>query len=158
MDVVAREMLEGLPWELLYADDLVLMANSEEELRDNIRIHNNDNLENGGLDIVNGLTLEKKVDKFGYLGDMLNADCGVDSAVFARIGQAWEKFREMSSILTNKKVSLKLKGKVYGSCVRSCLVYGGKTWAMKATHEVKLERTEMRMIRWICWVSLREKN
>ncbi|XP_065321380.1 uncharacterized protein LOC135928844 [Gordionus sp. m RMFG-2023] len=33
MDVVAKEMREGLPWELLYADDLVLMANSEEELK-----------------------------------------------------------------------------------------------------------------------------
>ncbi|CAK9295936.1 unnamed protein product [Gordionus sp. m RMFG-2023] len=101
-------------------------------------IHNNDNLKNGDLDIGNGLTIEK-VDKFCYLGDMLNADGGVDSAVVARIRQAWKKFREMSSILTNKKVSLKLKWKVYVSCVRSCLVYGGETWAMKATHEAKLE-------------------
>ncbi|XP_065321248.1 uncharacterized protein LOC135928720 [Gordionus sp. m RMFG-2023] len=192
MDVVAREMREGLPWEILYADDLVLMANSEGELRDKVSkwkmtmeakglkmnasktkvmiggenlkieesgkwpcgvcgkgvarnsiqctrcqkwvhkrcsgkkgslmlermtlicktcmkgIHNNDNLKNGGLDIGNGLTLEK-VDKFCYLGDMLNADGGVDSAVVARIRQAWKKFREMSSILTNKKVSLKLR-------------------------------------------------
>ncbi|XP_065321208.1 uncharacterized protein LOC135928678 [Gordionus sp. m RMFG-2023] len=164
MDVVAKEMREGLPWELIYADDLVLMANSEEELRDKISkwkmtmeakglkmnasktkvmiggenlkmeesdkacikgIHNNDNLENGGLDIGNGLTLEK-VDKFCYLGDMLNADGGVDSAVVARIRQAWMKFREMSSILTNKK----LKGKVYVICVRSCLAYGGEIWAI----------------------------
>ncbi|XP_065318840.1 uncharacterized protein LOC135926837 [Gordionus sp. m RMFG-2023] len=35
MDVVAREMHEGLPWELLFAD-VVLMANSERELRDKI--------------------------------------------------------------------------------------------------------------------------
>ncbi|XP_065315796.1 uncharacterized protein LOC135924631 [Gordionus sp. m RMFG-2023] len=241
MDVVAREMREGLPWEILYADDLVLMANSEGELRDKVSkwkmtmkakglkmnasktkvmiggenlkieesgkwpcgvcgkgvarnsiqctrcqkwvhkrcsgkkgslmlermtficktcmkgIHNNDNLKNGGLDIGNGLTLEK-VDKFCYLGDMLNADGGVDSAVVARIRQAWKKFREMSSILTNKKVSLKLKGKVYVNCVRSCLVYGGETWAMKAIHEAKLERTEMRMVRWMCGVSLRERK
>ncbi|CAK9296894.1 unnamed protein product [Gordionus sp. m RMFG-2023] len=36
MDVVAREMREGLPWEILYADDLVLMANSEGEFRDKV--------------------------------------------------------------------------------------------------------------------------
>ncbi|XP_065319783.1 uncharacterized protein LOC135927603 [Gordionus sp. m RMFG-2023] len=96
------------------------------------------------MDIGNGLTLEK-VGKFCYLGDMLNADGGVDSAVVARVSQAWKKFREMSSILTNKKVSLKLKGKVY---VSFCLVYGGETLTMKATHEAKLERTEMRIIRW----------
>ncbi|XP_065318948.1 uncharacterized protein LOC135926943 [Gordionus sp. m RMFG-2023] len=115
------------------------------------RVHNNNNGEIGGRDIGNGL----RVDKFCYLGDMLNTDGGVDSAVVARIRQAWKK---MSSILINKKVSLKLKGKVYVSCVRSCLVYSGETWAMKATHEAKLERTEMRMIRWKCGVYLRERK
>src|SRR5260221_1756421 len=33
MDMVSKELREGLPWELLYADDVVLMAESEEELR-----------------------------------------------------------------------------------------------------------------------------
>ena len=33
MDVVCREMRVGLPRELLYADDLVLMAESEAELK-----------------------------------------------------------------------------------------------------------------------------
>ena len=36
------------------------------------------------LDIVNGVSLEK-VDKFCYLGDMLDADGGCDSAVTARV-------------------------------------------------------------------------
>ena len=33
MDVVTSTARVGLPWEVLYADDLVLMADSEEELR-----------------------------------------------------------------------------------------------------------------------------
>ena len=32
LDVLSREAREGLPWEVLYADDLVLMAESEQEL------------------------------------------------------------------------------------------------------------------------------
>merc|ERR1712044_123466 len=32
MDAVTEPAREGLPWEVLYADALVLMANSEEEL------------------------------------------------------------------------------------------------------------------------------
>ena len=32
MDVIYKEIREGLPWELLYADDLVLIAESEQEL------------------------------------------------------------------------------------------------------------------------------
>ena len=36
MEVVTRRVKEGLPWELLYADDLVLMAQSKEELREKV--------------------------------------------------------------------------------------------------------------------------
>ena len=32
MDILTHEVREGLPWELLYADDLVLVAQSLEEL------------------------------------------------------------------------------------------------------------------------------
>ena len=36
-------------------------------------------------------------------------------------------------------------------------VYGSETWPMRAEHEAKLERAEMRMIRLMCLVSLRDK-
>ena len=67
-------------------------------------------------------------------------------------------FRELSGILTSKKVALRLKGKVYGACVRSSMIYGSETWAVNAEQEAKLERPEMRMVRWMRGVSLREKK
>ena len=73
-------------------------------------------VQRNGLDIENGDTLES-VGEFCYLGDMVNADDGADSAVVARIRCAWKMFRELSHILTFKGASLKLKGKVYGSGV-----------------------------------------
>ena len=75
------------------------------------------------LDMGNGVSLEK-VDKFCYLGEMLDAEGGCDSAVTARVRSAWKK---VSQILTHdkwKRFSLKLKGKVYATCVRSCLMHG----------------------------------
>jgi len=45
------------------------------------------------LDIGNGISLEK-VDIFCYLGDMLDADGGCDSAVTARVRSALKKCRE----------------------------------------------------------------
>ena len=36
MEVVTRGVKEGLSWELLYANDLVLMAQSKEELREKV--------------------------------------------------------------------------------------------------------------------------
>jgi len=82
---------------------------------------------NEDLDICDGVLLEK-VDKFCYIGDMLSTSGGCDLAVTARVRCAWEKFREYSPILTRKGFTLKLKGKVYISCVRSCLIYGRETW------------------------------
>ena len=37
MEVVTRKVREGLPWELLYADDLVLVTQSREELREKVQ-------------------------------------------------------------------------------------------------------------------------
>src|SRR5260221_4955874 len=37
------------------------------------------------------------------------------------------------------------------------MIYGSKTWRMRAEDEAKLERAEMRMIRMMCGVSLRDK-
>ena len=36
MEVVTQGVKEGLPWELLYTDDLVLVAQSKEELREKV--------------------------------------------------------------------------------------------------------------------------
>jgi hypothetical protein len=38
----------------------------------------------------------EKVKKFCYLGDMLDADGGVDSAVTTRVRCAWNKFKELA--------------------------------------------------------------
>jgi len=53
------------------------------------------------LDIGNAISLDK-VDKFCYLGDMLDADGGCHSAVTTRVRSAWKKFREYLPILTGK--------------------------------------------------------
>ena len=78
--------------------------------------------------------LLEKVDNFCYLGDMLDADGGCDSAVIARVRSAWKKFREYLPILSGKGL-VKLKGKIYATCVRSCLMHGSETWPMKVEHE-----------------------
>jgi hypothetical protein len=88
---------------------------------------------------------------------MLDDDGGVDSVVTTRVRCAWNKFRELAPFLTAKRVSLQVKGKVYESCVRSCMTYGSETWPLKVEHESRLETTDMRMIRWMCGVSPRDR-
>ena len=50
----------------------------------------------------------------------------------------------------NKSVSGKVKGRLYMACVRSCLLYGSETWALKKENERKLANTENRMISKMC--------
>ena len=53
------------------------------------------------------------VDKFRYLGDMLSVDGDADAAVEARIRIGCNKFRQLVPLLTNKDVSLIMRGRLY---------------------------------------------
>ena len=55
MDVVTREAREGLPWELLYADDLVVTAPSKEDLQRKVKAWR-DCLRRKGLKVNEGKT------------------------------------------------------------------------------------------------------
>ena len=46
MEAISREFMVALPWELLYADDLAVIAETEEEL---IKRLNEDNVESKGM-------------------------------------------------------------------------------------------------------------
>ena len=50
-----------------------------------------------------------------------------------------------------------MKEKVYTACVRSVMLYGSETWAINAEQIARFDRTEMRMVRWMCGVTLRER-
>ena len=67
------------------------------------------------------------VDKFCYLGDMLNVDGDADAAVEARIRISWNKFRQLVPQLTNKDLSLIMRGRLYSSCVQSSMLHGSET-------------------------------
>jgi len=67
------------------------------------------------------------VGAFCYLGDRMNASGGCKAAVTARTRIGWLKFREYGEILHGKRYSVKLKGKIYQSCVRSAILHGSKT-------------------------------
>ena len=59
----------------------------------------------------------KLVNKFCYLGDMLSVDGDADAAVETKIRTRWNKFRKLVSLLSNKDVSLIVRGRLYSSCV-----------------------------------------
>ena len=70
----------------------------------------------------------------------------------------WKKFRELSGVLTNKKVALRLKGRVYAACIQSAMLYGSETWAANTEQVARLSRAEMRMVRCVWSVTKREED
>ena len=239
LEALSREFRTGVPWELLYADDLVIVAYSKEEciaklkawkagmeskgLRVNMRktkilisgagldvlkdsgkfpcavcrsgvgrnsifcrlcelwVHKNCSGITGRLVpdpdyvcprcrgearpidgrpvtqvVVDGATLDV-VPTFCYLGDMLSAGCGCDSAIAARCGVAWGKFRKLLPLLTSKHLSPKVRGKVFSTCVRSAMLHGGETWGPNAPELQRLRRNDRAMIRRICGVKVHDE-
>ena len=57
------------------------------------------------------------MDKFRYLGDMLSVDGDANAAVEARTRIGWNKFMQLVPLLTNKDVSLIMRGRLYSSSV-----------------------------------------
>jgi len=60
-------------------------------------------------------------------------------------------------LLTNRDVSLIRRGRLYNRCVQSRMLHGSETWPVRKENEVALQRAEMRMVRWICNVNLKDR-
>jgi hypothetical protein len=240
LEALSRKFRTGLPFELLYADDLVLMAETEELLMEKVRLWK-ENMEAKGLrvnlgktkvmrccdgggrvvpsgrypcgvcgrgvgansvlcekcskwvhagcsgvegplkegvhfecsaclgqtkvepvqvlksvELLQGVNLEV-VSEFCYLGDTIGAGGGSEEAARARVRCAWGKFNQLGSMLSVRGASLKVKGKIYATYVRSVLIYGSETWPMKVEDVRRLVRTERTMMRRMCGVKLAQK-
>ena len=97
------------------------------------------------------------MDKFCYLGGMLSVDGDTDAAVEARIRIGWNKFRQLVPLLTNRDISLIMTGRLYTSCVQSSMLHGSETWPVRKENMVALQQAEMRMVRWMCDVKVKDR-
>ena len=83
---------------------------------------------------------------------------GCEHAILKRIQTGWLKFRELSGLLIGKGMSVKSKGIIYTTCIRPVMLYGSETWPTKVDDMRKMQRSEMRMLRWMTGVSLSERK
>ena len=146
-----------------YADDTVLVADSEEKLQvmlDEIR----EESERRGLNInvkktesmviskrspvprVNlrcGNQTVKQVDRFIYLGSMITENARCEAEVMRRIGIAKKTFSDMRTLLTNRKLSIKTRKNIMKTYIWSTLLYGVESWTLSLGMRRRLEAVEM---------------
>ncbi|RUS86150.1 hypothetical protein EGW08_006098 [Elysia chlorotica] len=136
LEALSREFRSGVPWEDLYADDLVIIGSHLRNVPQS-EVH----VGSDKLDVVAS---------FCYLGDMLSAAGGCDLATTTRVKTAWKKFKELLPVLLSRHLSYKTRGHVYSTCVRSAMLHASETWPLTKPNLQRLQRNDRAMIRQIC--------
>ena len=88
---------------------------------------------------------------------MIGDNGGCFDAITARVKSAWNKFRELLPILTDKSISLPCRGRVFTSAVRGVMLHGSPTWAVTVDDCSRLVRNDNAMVRWICSTRLADR-
>ncbi|KAH1216265.1 Calcium-transporting ATPase 8, plasma membrane-type [Glycine max] len=164
---------------MLFADDIILLGESREELNERLETWRRA-LETHGFrlsrskseymeckfnkrrrvsnsEVKIGDHIIPQVTRFKYLGSVIQDDGEIEGDVNHRIQAGWMKWRKASGVLCDAKVPIKLKGKFYRTAVRPAILYGTECWAVKSQHENKVGVAEMRMLRWMCGKTRQDK-
>ncbi|KAL6507853.1 hypothetical protein OROGR_024048 [Orobanche gracilis] len=172
MDELTRGIQNDVPWCMMFADDIVLIDETKvgvqqklELWRDTLeargfrlsrskteymecRFNDNSDREAGTITfdgkVVHGSTF------FRYLGSIIQKDGELDGDVAHRIKAGWLKWKSATGVLCDPDMPHRLKGKFYRTAIRPALLYGIECWAVKQCHVQKMNVAEMRMLRWMC--------
>lgn len=178
MDEITRDIQGDIPWCMLFADDVVLVDDSRAGVNRKLELWRR-TLESKGFRLsrtkteymrcsfsttrheeeevrLDGQVVPEK-DTFRYLGSMLQKDGDIDEDVSHRIKTGWMKWRQASGVLCDRRVPQKLKGRFYRTAIRPAMLYGAECWPTKRRHIQQLSVAEMRMLRWICGHTRRDR-
>ncbi|KAK3537433.1 hypothetical protein QTP70_009980 [Hemibagrus guttatus] len=165
MDQLSEEVRQESPWTMMFADDIVICSESREQVEENLERWRFA-LERRGMKVsrskteymcVNGregsgtVRLQgeevKKVQEFKYLGSTVqsNGECGKE--VKKRVQAGWNGWRKVSGVLCDRKISARIKRKVYRTVVRPAMLYGLETVSLRKRQESELEVEELKMLR-----------
>ncbi|KAK3555275.1 hypothetical protein QTP86_014891 [Hemibagrus guttatus] len=135
MDQLSEEVRQESPWTMMFVDDIVICSESREQVEENL-----ERWRLQGEEV-------KKVQEFKYLGSTVqsNGECGKE--VKKRVQAGWNGWRKVSGVLCDRKISARIKGKVYRTVVRLAMLYGLETVSLRKRQESELEVAELKMLR-----------
>ncbi|CAG9134626.1 unnamed protein product [Plutella xylostella] len=82
----------------------------------------------------------------------------IDRDVTRRMNPGWMKWKQLTGTTCDRKMPIKIKGKIYKSVIRPVMLYGAECWATKVmSDERRMHVAEMRMLRWMCGVTRKDR-
>ena len=151
---------------LLFADDMVLVADSEESLRVNITTLDETlrkwemkmnwektevmkvGKERGHYCVEVGDRKLESVEVVKYLGVMISGDGRMEEEIRSRIGNAARVIGVLNEpVWKRKELSRRTKLRVYNAIVVPTLMYGSETWVLNKQQESAVQATEMHVLR-----------
>ncbi|KAK3548755.1 hypothetical protein QTP70_020328 [Hemibagrus guttatus] len=157
MDQLSEEVRQESPWTMMFADDIVICSESREQVEENLerwrfalerrgmKVSRSkteymcvNEREGSGIVRLQGEEVQK-VQEFKYLGSTVqsNGECGKE--VKKRVQAGWNGWRKVSGVLCDRKISARIKGKVYRTVVRPAMLYGLETVSLRKRQESELE-------------------
>ena len=115
---------------------------------------------NGGNDKKTVKMDDKKVPrvkKFKYLGSMVQESSSCEREVKKRMQAGWNGWRRVSGVICDRRLPVKVKGKVYSSVVSISMVYGLETVVVTKKRVEEMEVAEMKMLRFAMRVTRKDK-
>ncbi|CAD6186535.1 unnamed protein product [Caenorhabditis auriculariae] len=82
-----------------------------------------------------------------YRGSKIAQDGSILNDVSARIQGAWIKWRSTTAVMCDRRMSDRLKSKIYRTVIRPVAMYGTECWPATEKDEVKMAVMETKMDR-----------
>ena len=163
-------------WEmnqLLFADDTVVVADSEKKLcqlvqefgrvckRRKLRVNVGKskvmrcarNESDTRLNVMLEGEVLEEVDQFKYLGSIISANGGVEADVSHRVNEGCKVLGAVNGVIKNRGLGMDVKRALYEKVIVPTVTYGSELWGMKERERQKLNVFEMRCLRSMCGVS-----
>ena len=145
-----------------YADDTAIIADNANDLQTLLNTVNEASQQRGlkintgktkfmviSRDILPNVDLQlngeqiERVNKFKYLGSVVNDQWNPELEIRCRIEQARATFLKLKKFLTNRNLNFKLRYRMVKCYVWSVLLYGAEAWTLKAASINRIEAFEM---------------
>ena len=175
MDRLTDEVRREPPSTMLFADDILICEETREKVERRLEFWKYA-LERRGMKVsrsktkylcINGRNDEEtvkmedtkvpRVKEFKYLGSTVQESGSCEREVKKRVQAGWNGWRKVSGVICDRRLPVRVKGKVYSLVVRPAMVYGLETVAIAKKQMEEMEVAEMKMLRFAMGVTRKDK-